>query len=367
MPRKSETTPAKKTAARSRGSIPVRTILVSIGLTIAALALVFFLVALKKVLLHVTLAALLAIAIDQPVCRLQKSGLKRAGAVLTMSAALFFGTIALSTAIAAPLAGQAVAFAKNAPTFIHQAEQGKGPLMAAARKLHLQSQIGKLAPTLSKKLSRLSSSLLKAGRKIASTAFTTTIVIILAIFMLLEGPKIVEQAFESIPERHRHSVQRVGESVKHAISRYTIGLIFMGALNGIVTGLALVLTGTPFAIPLAVWATIADLLPIVGGLVGLIPAALFAFIHSTTSGIIVVVAVLVYQQIKNHLLYPRIIGKAVELNSLVVLIAVLVGAELGHVAGAVIAIPLTATAHSIIKEIIRYNRGESLEPERGTG
>ncbi|MHB8511681.1 MAG: AI-2E family transporter [Actinomycetota bacterium] len=347
--------PAKSRAAKS--SIPIRAIIFTIWAVIISVLLLLLLFKLKSVLLHITIAALLAIAIDLPISRLQQTGrFGRGLAVLIVSAALFIGTIAVSAAVAAPLATQAISAAQNAPTYIAQAEQSKGPLYKFAKRFHLQNQLVNSGPSLSKNLSHLSDLILSAGRRVASTALTTTIVIILALFMLIEGPGMVAGLINVTPEDYRESLRRVGATIKHVVSRYTLGLLFMGALNGLVTGVALALTGTPFAIPLAVWAAVTDLLPIVGGLVGLIPAALFAFIHGTTSGFIVVVAVLLYQQIKNHFLYPRIIGRAVQLNALVVLVAVLAGAEIGKISGAILAIPIVGAAHAVITEVVRRRR-----------
>ena len=73
-----------------------------------------------------------------------------------------------------------------------------------------------------------------------------------------------------------------------------------------------------------------------------------------------------YQQVKNHLLYPILVGRAVNLNSLLVLIAVLVGAELGHVAGAVLAIPVVGTLQTVVVEAARIHSGASVagEPDK---
>jgi predicted PurR-regulated permease PerM len=79
-------------------------------------------------------------------------------------------------------------------------------------------------------------------------------------------------------------------------------------------------------------------------------------VHSVPAGIAVVVAILVYQQIKNHLLYPVVVGRAVQLNSLLVLVAVLAGTELAHIAGAVLAIPIAGTVQVVATEIVQYRR-----------
>jgi predicted PurR-regulated permease PerM len=108
--------------------------------------------------------------------------------------------------------------------------------------------------------------------------------------------------------------------------------------------------GVPFVSSLAVWAGVVDVLPIVGGLIGIVPAALFAFAHSVVAGIVVVAVMFGYQQVKNHVLYPLAVGRAVQLNALLVLVAVLAGSTLMGIPGALLAIPIAGTLHAIIVE-----------------
>jgi predicted PurR-regulated permease PerM len=140
------------------------------------------------------------------------------------------------------------------------------------------------------------------------------------------------------------------------VSGYTTGVLLLAFLNGAVAGVAMAVTHTQFVLPLAVWAALIDILPIVGGLLSMIPTGLFAFVHSVPAGITVVVAILVYQQVKNHFLYPVVVGRAVQLNSLLVLVAVLAGSELGHIGGAVLAIPIAGSIQVIVTEIVAFRR-----------
>jgi predicted PurR-regulated permease PerM len=117
-----------------------------------------------------------------------------------------------------------------------------------------------------------------------------------------------------------------------------------------VTAAALTTMRVPFVLPLAMWAAIVDILPIIGGLLAIFVVSLFAFTKSLAAGIIVVVVMFVYQQVKNHFLYPVVVGRAVQLNALVVLLAVLAGAQVGGVAGAIFAIPIAAVIHVAMTE-----------------
>src|SRR5258708_6496825 len=121
-------------------------------------------------------------------------------------------------------------------------------------------------------------------------------------------------------------------------------------LTGLVTAVALAVMGVPFVSSLAVWAAVVDVLPIVGGLIAIVPAALFSFAHSVVAGIVVVAVMFAYQQGKNHVLYPLAVGRAVQLNALLVLVAVLARSTLMGIPGALLAIPIAGALHAIIVE-----------------
>jgi len=338
-----------------RTGIPYRLILAVIWLSIGSVFVLLLLFHLRALLFHLLVAAFLALVLTPPVTRLQKR-IGRGKAVALVLTATFVAAVGIGTLIAAPLTTQAVRFATNAPQVIQDAANGKGAIGRTARRFHLEDQLKKAGPGLSHTLSRLSGQVLTFGRRIASAAFTAAIVVILAIFMLVEGPRSVDFLLRTIPERHLPASRRVGRAVLRVVSGYTTGVLLLAFMNGAVAGVAMTLTHTQFVLPLAVWAAVIDILPIIGGLLSIIPAGLFGFVHSVPAGITVVVAILVYQQIKNHFLYPVVVGRAVQLNSLLVLVAVLAGTELGHIGGAVLAIPIAGSIQVIAVELVAWRR-----------
>jgi predicted PurR-regulated permease PerM len=335
--------------------IPYRLILAVIWLAIGSGLTLLVLYFLRTLLFHLVVAAFLALVLTRPVTVLQRK-IGRGKAIALVLSATFVAAVGIGTLIAAPLTAEAVKFAGNAPTVIQDAAKGKGAIGRLARRFHLEEQLKKAGPGLSNTLGRLSGEVLNFGRRIASAAFTAAIVVILAIFMLVEGPRSIDWALRTMPERHQPAARRVGRAVLKVVSGYTIGVLLLAFMNGAVAGVAMTVTHTQFVLPLAVWAAMIDILPIVGGLLSMIPAGLFGFVHSVPAGITVLVAILVYQQIKNHLLYPVIVGRAVQLNSLLVLVAVLAGAELAHVAGAVLAIPVAGAIQVVATEVVAWRR-----------
>ena len=333
-----------------KSRVPYRIILASIWLTIASAAALGLLYRLRDLVFHLVVAAFIAMVLNPIVLRLQRIGFSRGPAILAATAAFFLLFLGIGAAVAAPITSQGVSFARRAPGYLRQAQEGKGPVGAFAHRFHLQKQLAKAVPAIDRYLSKLPAQVVGLLRSAASTAFSVAIVVILALFMLIEGPAFVGAFMAGVPPGRKESVRAVGETASRVVSGYTIGVVILAVLSGIVTAVALAVTGVPFVSSLAVWAAVVDVLPIVGGLIAIVPAGLFAFVHSVPAGIIVVGAMFGYQQVKNHVLYPLAVGRAVQLNALLVLVAVLAGATLMGVAGALLAIPIAGTLHAIVVE-----------------
>ncbi len=268
--------------------MPYRVILAAIWLTIASAASLGLLYKLREVVFDLVIATFIALVLNPVVVRLHRLGMKRGLAILTASAVTFLLVVGIGTAVAAPLTSQGVKFARQAPQYLKQAQEGKGPVGAFATRFHLEKQLRKAVPAISKYLSKLPGQVVGLLRSAASTAFRVAIVAILAIFMLVEGPALVGAFMAGVPPGKRESIRAVGQTTSRVVSGYTIGVVMLAILNGLVTALALAAMGVPFVSSLSIWAGAVDVLPIIGGLVGIVPAALFAFAHSVVAGIVVV-------------------------------------------------------------------------------
>jgi len=335
-----------------REDIPVKKILTAIWLGVGSLLLLAVVFVLRHLIFDLLVAVFLAIVLNVPVMWLVQRRIRRGFAIAITVVGVFLLVSGIAAGIATPLAGQAASVAKNAPKYLGQAEHGKGPIGRLASRVHLENQLKRAVPAISASLSKLPSRAVEIGRGVASSAARTAIVLVLTVFVIVEGPSVVAAFERTIPRRHLSATRRIGQHIAQTVSSYTIGILVLAALNGIVTATALAATRVPFVLPLAMWAGLVDILPIVGGLLAIFVVSLFAFTKSLFVGILVVVVMFVYQQVKNHFLYPVVVGRAVRLNSLVVLLAVLAGAQVGGVAGAIFAIPVAAVIHVGLTEFL---------------
>ena len=137
------------------------------------------------------------------------------------------------------------------------------------------------------------------------------------------------------------------------------GNLAISLIAGVVSTAVLLGVGVPYAVALGLLVAILDLIPLAGATIAAILVSTVAFLDSTTSGVIVLVFFIVYQQLENHVLQPIVYGRTVQLSPLVVLMAVLIGAELAGVIGALAAIPVAGAVQVLLVDWLEHRRARS--------
>lgn len=145
-------------------------------------------------------------------------------------------------------------------------------------------------------------------------------------------------------------MDRTIPEVSRVVSGYVTGQLITSTLMGIFAFAVLTAVGVPQPLFLALLAALGDAVPIVGITLVTIPTVLLAFTVSPTAAIIVLVAYLVYQQIENYIVIPRIYKTTLDISSFAVLISVLIGSALLGIVGALLALPVAA-AVPVIEDI----------------
>jgi predicted PurR-regulated permease PerM len=193
--------------------------------------------------------------------------------------------------------------------------------------------------------------------------------VILTIYFMLALPGMRRAVAILVNPKDRDRAERVTDRSIERIGGYVSGNLVTSLVCGVVSLVALLLFGVPFAFPLAMWAGLADLIPAVGSYLGAIPAIAVGLIVSPWIGLGVAVYFVLYQQFENYVIVPRVMKNAVNLSPAAVVIATLVGASLGGFAGALLALPVAATMKVMVFEVWlrdRMREGDPLARERLT-
>jgi len=184
---------------------------------------------------------------------------------------------------------------------------------------------------------------------------TLVIILVLTFYMVAEGDKM-QKYFKSLaPVEYQPFVTELMKKMQFKIGAWLRGQLILGFVVGIAVFIGLSVIGVKYALLLALIAGLFEIVPYVGPIFSMIPAAIIGFGHSPLMGIAVIVLFWLVQQLENHLLVPKVMQKVTGLNPVVSIIALLVGVKVGGIVGAIFAIPLATIVVVILEEVFKDN------------
>ena len=352
----------------TRQPVPVRTMLVGIGLVVATYLTLRAIVVLARIETLLVVAAFFAIVLTPAVDFLRRKLHISRG---LSTAIVFVAGIALVSAMLyafiSPLIQEGREFADNFPSYVSDAREGRGPAGDLVKRYNLDERIRDAQADIEKSLTNAGGGALKvAGRVLGGVASGLT-VLVLALLMVLYGPDILRTSLAVLQPEKRDRVKAVAADCARALTGYVMGNLLISVIAGSLTFVALLIFGVPFAGVLALWTAFADLIPLVGATLGAIPTIGVAFLHSTGAGFGMLIFYVIYQQFENHVLQVAIMSKTVHINQLFVLVSVLIGVELLGFLGALLAIPAAGVLQVIVRDLWDHRVGQfKEEPTIGT-
>jgi len=199
----------------------------------------------------------------------------------------------------------------------------------------------------------------------AKVIFTVIIILALAFYWTLDGPRIIQSFLLVIPQNRRESIGELILAMESKVGFYVIGQAILCTVIGIMALIAYLLMGLPNALVLALIAGVLEAVPMIGPLLGAVPAALVALSIAPDRLIWVIVATVVMQQVENSLLVPRIMKKAVGVNPFVTLLALFAFSTLFGLAGALMAIPMAAIIQLALNHFVFQQATIEMEVSEG--
>ena len=340
-----------------------RTIFLVLGLVVlVGLALVLVYLA-WNVLTWILIAALLAAALNPAVEALERRGLRRVyAASIVFSLALLVLT-GIGFLVIPPLVSQVTDFGNAVPDFIDDLTAGRGPFGWLQDEYQI---VDRIRAALDEQgvggVLGLSEPVLDIVRSVVTAVVGTITIIFLTFFMLLEGPRTVGGLLSLLPETTRPRYERVGRDIYRAISGYVTGNLLISLVAGILSTFVLFVVGSDYAVALGLLVAVLDLIPLAGATLAAIIVSTVVFIETDWLRCLVVIAFFIgYQQFENHVLQPLVYGRTVQLSPLAVLCAVLVGAQLAGILGALLAIPVAGSLLAIAREVLQNRRDVPME------
>jgi predicted PurR-regulated permease PerM len=195
--------------------------------------------------------------------------------------------------------------------------------------------------------------------------FTVIVILLLAYYWTVDGSRILRTLLRPLPRAQRESVSELVSAMETKVSAFVAGQGILMLAIGIMSLIAYWLIGLPYLLVLAFVAGLMEIVPIVGPILGAVPAVIVALTLGPDKVIWVIVATLVIQQLENSLLVPRIMRQAVGVNPFVTLLALFAFSALLGIPGALVAIPLAAMIQILLNRFVF--RPGALEPEVPAG
>jgi predicted PurR-regulated permease PerM len=335
-----------------------RTIILVLGVTFLVTAglLLFYLA--WHVISWILIAAFLAAALNPAVEFFVRHGRSRGQSSAIVAIAAIAVLTALGFLVIPPLVRQITDFVDAVPDLVADVTEGRGRLGFLERDYHLVERVrDAIEERGAGGVLGVTEPAVAVARSVVTAIVGIVTVAFLTFFMLLEGPKLVERFLGALPSDTSTRWRRVGLKIYRTVGGYVTGNLVISLIAGIATTIALFVLGSDYAVALGVVAAVLDLIPLAGATLAAILVSLVIFVElGWVQALIVAGFFVVYQQIENHVLQPVIYGRTVQLSPLTVLIAVLIGAELAGVLGALAAIPVAGSLSAIVGEFLAYAR-----------
>jgi predicted PurR-regulated permease PerM len=337
--------PAALPPPRRGGALPARRVEIDITLpaiarVLGTLAILWLLATTWQVIVWM-LISLMFVATFNPFVRRLQTRVNRPWAI-TAVVALSLGVVALGAVVIVPmLLRQGHSLLVNLPQYLSQAE---GIARGAGLKANLRAPVQQWTAGLGNQALDLS-------MLVVNSLIGILTVFVLTIYLLVEGPRAATSALALLPRKERLPVRRMVGEIGDQVGAYMRGQMITSLLAGAFAFLILSALRVPEPLALAFLMIVADVIPLVGPLIGTVPAVLMALSGGMPTALIVLGAYLAYQQIEGNFIVPRVYGGALKLSPLVVLVAFLVGGKLMGMLGVLLALP-TAAAIPIIARYI---------------
>jgi predicted PurR-regulated permease PerM len=306
----------------------------------------------RDLLVQIGVAAFIALSLDPAVRWLIRHRVRRRYAVSIILVLFLIAVGAVVWLAAPPMATEAGRLATDFPGYLENLRHRSPGFADLENRLGLAPKLNAFAANF---VGLVQSEALAFGQRVLGALVSTLLVVVLTIYFMADLPRLRRAIVRGFPARHRPHVSHAVNVVIDKVGAYMIGNLIISAIAGVTTFVALLALRVPFALPLAFFVAVTDLIPLVGAtlgaVVGILVAAATGDLWPTT--VLVTAFFVVYQQLENYLIAPRVLRDTVDIPSVGVLLAALVGASVLGLIGALIAIPIAAAIKVVLTPLVR--------------
>jgi predicted PurR-regulated permease PerM len=328
--------------------VTVRTLVVALLLVLSIIALVWMLAQVMQILLLLLVAIVFAEGVRFPVEVVEKWKLPRPAAVLVVYVVLLGVFVLLVTLLVSPIVSEVNTLVHQLPTYQHQVSDA---VTTIQQRLHIAPNQS-LTSQIVGSLNTAKDILIAVSGYVAGVLINLIVIMILSFLWLVSSNSLKAFVVDIFPVRQ----QPLAADVLREMGFRMGGYIRATAINMVVVGVASGIAATSLRLPspvlLGIFAGLAAAVPLIGPLVGIVPAVLLGFTISPAYPILVAIVFAVVQLLDANIIVPPLMNRVVALPALSVVLALLVGGTVAGIVGALLAIPLAAAIHVLLVRVV---------------
>jgi predicted PurR-regulated permease PerM len=302
----------------------------------------------KDVIVLIVISAFLAIGLNPAVEWLQRHRFKRGLAVVTIVGAVLLFVGGFFAAAVPPVAHQATQLQKTLPDYVTRLRSNK-QFAELDDKYHLKDKATEL---VQKNTGKAAGTALTVATGILTATFKLLTVLVLTLYFLGAYPAIKRGAYRMIPRSRRARAGLIADEILSRVGGYVLGNLATSVIAGVCALVFFLIAGVPYPVALAMLVAIADLVPLVGATIGAVVCTAVAFFVSVPVGLASLAYFVVYQQVENYVLVPKVMKRTVDISPVATIIAALIGGSLMGILGALLAIPVAAAIQLVGTEVL---------------
>lgn len=306
-----------------------------------------------SVLVIIGLGLFIAIGLNPIIEFLRTRGFSRGWAAAVVTLGFVLIVVGFVVAAVSPISHEISALVNGYPRYKRQLIQGHGWLGSLVKKLHLTSYF-----TGKSKLKIPTQGALGAGKAILSVGVSSIAVMVLTIYFLIALPYVKELWLSVLPRSRRERIRLLTDEVFSRVGGYMFGNLLTSLISGVLTYIWLLIFNVPYALLLSLFVALFDLIPLVGSTIAGVGVSLVALTKGLPVAIATAAFYVLYRLLEDYLLNPRVMKHTVKVSPGLTIIATLIGAALLGLIGALIAIPVAATIHLLIQEVVVPRQNE---------
>ena len=312
---------------------------------------------LRRPITWIFIAGFIAIALSGPVAFLQRR-MRRGSAVALVYLGLILVPVLIISALVPPIVTQGNNLAQSLPDYakdLTEFVQKNRQLRQLEQDYDITGKLEEQAAKLPARLGDAAGVLSDIGVGFVNSLFAGITIIIMSVFMINSARGWLDSFAERYPPERSRWMKRLYDRIGATVGNYVAGALLQATIAGVLAWIMLTILGVPYALPLAVVVFLLDLVPLVGATLGaIIVGVVTLFNDFPVDTIIWVIFSVIYQQVENTVIQPRIQARAVAVHPFVVLVSVLFGSTLFGVMGALLAIPVAAAIQITIREFSAF-------------